>query len=54
MNLKHKKINYTIEEGLVCTKMSSTVSNENPQIEYERKIFNDVFGRYGLLNLKVN
>ncbi len=54
MNLKHKKINYTIEEGLVCTKMSSTVSNENPQIEYERKIFNDVFGRYELLNLEVN
>ena len=54
MNLKHNKINYTIEDGLVCTKMSSTVSSKNPQIEsqieYERKIFYDVFARYNLLN----
>jgi hypothetical protein len=52
MNLKLNKINYTIEDGLVCTNMSSTVSSKNPpiesQIEYERKIFDDVLARYEL------
>ena len=54
MNLKHNKINYTIEDGLVCTKMSSTVSSKNPQIEsqieYEKKVFYDVFTKYNLIN----
>lgn len=54
MNLKHNKINYTIENGLVCTKMSSTVSSKNPQIEsqmeYEKKVFYDVFTKYNLIN----
>lgn len=40
--------NYTIEEGLVLTKMSSTVKGFNAQIEHEKKIFYDVFARYGI------
>ena len=55
MNLKHNKINYTIEDGLVCTNMSSTVSSKNSpiesQIEYERKIFDDVLARYELAKI---
>lgn len=40
--------NYTIEDGLVLTKMSSTVKSFNEQIEKEKAIFYDVFARYGI------
>ena len=40
--------NYTIEDGLVLTKMSSTVKSFSPQIEKEKAIFYEVFQRYGI------
>lgn len=46
--LKYNKPNYVLENGLICTKMSSTVLNFQSQIENERKVFYDVFKRYGL------
>lgn len=48
MNRVKGKKNYVIEDGLVLTKMSSTVSSANPQIEKERQVFYDVFKRYGI------
>jgi glycosyltransferase involved in cell wall biosynthesis len=40
--------NYTIEDGLVITKMSSTVKSFNEQIDKEKAIFYDVFARHGI------
>lgn len=42
--------NYTIEDGLVLTKMSSTVktSNSQKQIQKEKDVFYDVFKRFGI------
>lgn len=40
--------NYTIEDGLVLTKMSSTVKSFNEQIDKEKTIFYDVFARHGI------
>lgn len=45
----HKPVrNYTIEDGLVITKMSSTVKSFNEQIDKEKAIFYDVFARHGI------
>lgn len=45
----HKPVkNYTIEDGLVITKMSSTVKSFNEQIDKEKNIFYDVFARHGI------
>jgi len=40
--------NYTIEDGLVLTKMSSTVKSFGEQIDKEKQIFYEVFKRYGI------
>lgn len=40
--------NYTIEDGLVLTKMSSTVKSFNEQIDKEKNIFYDVFAKHGI------
>jgi hypothetical protein len=49
LNLKNGKKNYVIEDGLVFTKMSTTVSLSNPQIEKEREMFYQVFKRYEII-----
>ncbi len=49
LNMKNGKSNYVIEDGLIFTKMSTTVSLVNPQIEKERELFYTVFNRYGIV-----
>ena len=44
--------NYTIEDGLVLTKMSSTVKSFSPQIEKEKAIFYEVFEKHGIHKAK--
>ena len=44
--------NYTIEDGLVFTKMSSTVKSFDKQIEKEKSIFYEVFERHGIHRVK--
>ena len=48
LNMKNGKSNYVIDDGLIFTKMSTTVSLVNPQIEKERELFYTVFNRYGI------
>lgn len=45
---KYNIPNYEIHKGFVLTKMSSTGIEFNEQKEKERKVFYDVFKRYGL------
>lgn len=45
---KYNKKNYLLDLGLVMTKMSCTGLDFGDQKEKERKIFFDVFKRYGL------
>lgn len=49
LNMKNGKSNYVIDDGLIFTKMSTTVSLVNPQIEKERELFYSVFRRYGIV-----
>lgn len=50
LNRIRGKTNYVIEDGLVLTQMSTTVSAEHPQITKEKEIFYDVFKRYGIIS----
>lgn len=45
---KYKKKNYILNNGLIMTKMSSTGLDFEEYKEKERKVFFDVFKRYGL------
>lgn len=45
---KYSKKNYAIDKGLILTKMSCTGADFADHKEQERKIFYDVFKRYGL------
>ena len=45
---KYSKKNYAIDKGLILTKMSCTGDDFADHKEQERKIFYDVFKRYGL------
>ena len=57
MNLKNKKQNYTIENGLICTVMSSSVGTngfgfiETPPILEDKEAFVPTLQQYGLYNL---
>lgn len=44
--------NYVIEDGLVLTKMSSTVKSFKEQIQNEKSIFYEVFQKYGIYKTK--
>lgn len=55
-NIKNGNANYVIEDGLVMTEYSSTVSSSSLQqiIDHEATILRDIFAQHGLKDIRYN
>lgn len=55
-NLKNGNANYVIEDGLVMTQYSSTVSSDFAKkiLDHEAEILKDVFAKHGLKDIRYN